>query len=260
MPPPPQPSITNEAVQWYSSVPPVTKALITLSIVLTVAPALSLFNISYLILYWHGVLKLQLWRLITAFFVNRINISFAMNIFFLYRYSNDLETQVFLGRTADYIYFHLIVGIIQLVAAYFLELYVLSDGLLLAVAYLWSQHNKETMMTFMFGLRFKALYLPWVLVAYDLLSSGALPWASLAGIGACHIYYYLTSLPSQGGRNYLATPRWLTSMYPAVNRGTRGFATGSMGGIHAPAQQRQQQPQQSSIFGNSWGRGQRLGT
>ncbi|KAL0073111.1 Der1-like family-domain-containing protein [Phycomyces blakesleeanus] len=158
MPPPPQPSITNEAMQWYASVPPVTKALLTLSIVLTVAPALSLFNISYLILYWHGVAKLQLWRLVTAFFVNRVNISFAMNIFFLYRYSNDLETQVFMGRTADYVYFHFIVGFIQLIAAYFLELFVLSDGLLLAVAYLWSQHNKETMMTFMFGLRFKVSY------------------------------------------------------------------------------------------------------
>lgn len=40
-------------------------------------------------------------------------------------------------------------------AARLLDLAVLSDGFLLSIAYLWSQHFREVPMTFMFGIRFK---------------------------------------------------------------------------------------------------------
>lgn len=41
-----------------------------------------------------------------------------MNLFFMYRYSTQLETEVFGGRTADYIYYHLVTGVLQLVRIY----------------------------------------------------------------------------------------------------------------------------------------------
>lgn len=39
-----------------------------------------------------------------------------MNVYFLYRYSLQLETEVFAGRTADYIYFFLVTGAAELVS------------------------------------------------------------------------------------------------------------------------------------------------
>lgn len=52
-------------------------------------------------------------------------------------------------------FFHLVTSSLQLAAANFFDMYILSDGLLLSIAYLWSQHNRETPVSFMFGIQFK---------------------------------------------------------------------------------------------------------
>jgi len=44
---------------------------------------------------------------------------------------------------------------VQLVAAYFLNHYALSSGLMMAISYLWSQKYRGTQVSFMFGLRFQ---------------------------------------------------------------------------------------------------------
>jgi hypothetical protein len=67
----------------------------------------------------------------------------------------QLENEVFQGQPADYMFFHLFTSGLQLAAASLFDIYVLSDGLLLSIAYLWSQHNRETPVSFMFGIRFK---------------------------------------------------------------------------------------------------------
>ncbi|KAI8988814.1 Derlin [Pilobolus umbonatus] len=153
MPPPNQ---RNELAEWYYSIPPITKALFTLSIATTVLPAIGLVSPSSLILYWPSVRdRLQLWRLVTCFFYNNLDIGFAFNVYFLYRNSNQLETEVFGGQPADYLYFHLFTSGIQLVAGYFFRLYKFSDGLILSIAYLWAQHNRDQVVSFMFGARFK---------------------------------------------------------------------------------------------------------
>lgn len=260
--PPQTPPARNELVDWYQSLPPITKSIFVLSIATTVAPALGLVSPYSLILNWPAVSKLQLWRLVTTFFLNKFGLAFAMNVYFLYRYSLQLETEVFAGRTADYIYFFLVTGAAELVAAKFLDLIVLSDSFLLSIAYLWSRHNSEVPVSFMFGIRFKAQYLPWVLVGYDYLTTGVLPIPSFVGIAAAHIYYYLTTTyPSQGGRRYLATPAFLQRMFPpTVVRGGGGFQMWP-GRAYQQQQQQQQQSGPTNIFGgHRWGRGYRLGS
>jgi derlin-1 len=75
----------------------------------------------------------------------------------MYRNSVSLETGVFSGQPADYVFYHLFTGLLQLVAASFFDIFMLSDGLLLSVAYLWAQHNRDTPVSFMFGLNFKVI-------------------------------------------------------------------------------------------------------
>lgn len=41
-------------------------------------------------------------------------------------------------------------------------MYLLGEGLLSALTYYWSRKNPDLVMSFMFGLQFKAIYLPWV--------------------------------------------------------------------------------------------------
>ncbi|KAF7720815.1 Derlin 1 [Apophysomyces ossiformis] len=258
--PPTQPSARNEIVDWYTSIPPVTKAIFTLTILVTASPALQLVHPSYMILLWGEIRsKLQLWRLITPFFLHGFGLGFAMNLYLIYRHSLQLETQVFMGRTADYVYFLLVTCALQLAAAKFLDLLVMSNGLIMAVIYLWAQYNSEAMMNFMFGITFKALYLPWALVAYDFLLSGAVPKPSLLGIATAHIYYYFTAIyPRQGGVQYLKTPAFLHRLFPPVP------IQGNHSGAHVwpTQQQRQQQTQPGRLNpfgGHSWGRGHRLG-
>ncbi|KAI9311271.1 Der1-like family-domain-containing protein [Dichotomocladium elegans] len=113
--PPQAPPQRNEIVEWFQSIPPITKAIFTLSVVSTVAPALGLIDPYAIILSWKGVAKFQLWRLVTSFFFNRLGLGFAMNLYFMYRYSIQLENEVFQGRTADYVYFYVVTGVLQLV-------------------------------------------------------------------------------------------------------------------------------------------------
>lgn len=78
-------------------------------------------------------------------------------MYFLYRNSLQLENETFQGQPADYMFFHLFTSGLQLAAATILKTYVLSDGLLLSVAHLWAQNNRDTIVSFMFGIRFKVI-------------------------------------------------------------------------------------------------------
>lgn len=50
---------------------------------------------------------------------------------------------------------------------------LLMDPMVLSVLYVWCKLNKDVIVNFWFGTRFKAMYLPWVLLGMNLiLSSG----------------------------------------------------------------------------------------
>lgn len=46
------------------------------------------------------------------------------------------------------------------------------DPMVLSVLYIWCQLNGEVIVTFWFGTRFKAKYLPWVLLGFNVLLGG----------------------------------------------------------------------------------------
>jgi derlin-1 len=47
------------------------------------------------------------------------------------------------------------------------------DAMILSVMYIWCQLNKETMMSFWFGMQFKAMYMPWVIMLFNWIISGS---------------------------------------------------------------------------------------
>lgn len=82
------------------------------------------------------------------------------------------------------------------------------DPMVLSVLYVWCQLNRDVMVNFWFGTRFKAIYLPWVLLAFNFILSGAM--YSVAGIVVGHLYHFLKyEYPEQGGASLLETPEIL---------------------------------------------------
>lgn len=84
------------------------------------------------------------------------------------------------------------------------------DPMILSVLYVWCQLNRDTIVNFWFGTRFKAMYLPWVLLAFNMiLSNGGM--FSVVGIVVGHLYFFLKfKYPQElGGPSYLETPAFL---------------------------------------------------
>ncbi|RUP44775.1 hypothetical protein BC936DRAFT_149023 [Jimgerdemannia flammicorona] len=252
----PQNELLNGLRDWYNTVPPITRTLFMATLGLSVLGGLRLVNPYFLVLVWpDAITKFQVWRLFTSFFFHKLGFAFVMNLYFLYQYSQDLETQAFGNRTADYLFFVLFVMGLELIASYFLSLFLLGDALMLALVYVWSQHFRHKIVSFLFGFTFKAVYLPWVLVAYDILLGSGIPTGLIVGIVTGHTYWFLDSVyPAAGGPRLLRTPQLLYRFFPQV-RG--GYTMG--GGVEAiPGRAAQQAA--AATGGYSWGRGQRLGT
>lgn len=80
------------------------------------------------------------------------------------------------------------------------------DPMVLSVLYVWCQLNKEQIVSFWFGTRFKAVYLPWVLFAFNMVISGGGLY-ELIGILVGHFYFFLNfQYPQEGGRQLLYVP------------------------------------------------------
>ncbi len=103
------------------------------------------------------------------------------------------------------------------------------DGMILSVMYIWCQLNKETIMQFWFGMQFKAMYMPWVILLFNWIMSGSYVkyflliqfeffsmilyrfLTQLCGIVIGHLYFFLVFKYPQdfGGAHLLQTPQFL---------------------------------------------------
>ncbi|KAF8975359.1 Derlin 1 [Entomortierella lignicola] len=141
-------------------------------------------------------------------------------------------------------------------AANFLGVYTLFHALLISVIHLWAQENSDRIVSFMFGIQFKAIYFPWVLIAYTFVLSGALiPWSMIIGLGSAQLFYFLSKVyPANGGPRLIPTPSLLYRLLPAREiagaRFTSGGATANVFRAGAAG---------AGGGGHQWGSGHRLG-
>ncbi|ORX97893.1 DER1-domain-containing protein [Basidiobolus meristosporus CBS 931.73] len=245
----------HEIVQWFYSNPFCTRWLFATYSALSILGGLGLISKQSVYYDFTTVLgQFQFWRVATCFFNYELSISAIFQLYFLYTYSKQLETSpVFLGRTADYLYFLIVTMTFSIVSAtVFYNPYLLSQSLIMSIVFLWSRHYKDVNVSFFFSLRFKGAYLPYVLMIYELLSrNGSIPYADIIGFFSAYLYHYLHDIyPSTGGVNYLKTPQFIANFFPAV------AATSNSGVYFQPGTARGQ-PQTTS--GYTWGKGRRLG-
>lgn len=85
------------------------------------------------------------------------------------------------------------------------------ENMSLVVIYLWAQYNRSTPVSFLFGLRFPAIYLPIVTAVFDFTSDGNFV-GSLCGIGVGHFWYVLSEVYAARNpriRKYIEAPQFL---------------------------------------------------
>jgi derlin-1 len=192
----------------------------------------------------------QIWRLVTCFFYFPITpmtgFAYLINLYFLYNYSTRLETGLFQHKPADYLFMLLFCGVGLLIAGLLFTMYILMTSLIMSALYVWCQVNRDTVVQFWFGTQFKAMYLPWILLAFNFILRGSI-MGDLAGILAGHLYFFaMIKYPQDfGGRTLFSTPQ-IFYRYLPNERGVSGFG-------NAP------QARRNNDGRHAWGRGHTLG-
>ncbi|CAF1203416.1 unnamed protein product [Rotaria sp. Silwood1] len=221
-------STSNDLGQWYKSIPSITRAWFTGSIIVPVAARLRVVNPFYLVLAVNRIIKhFEIWRLLTAILYCRMDFGYLINLYFIYQYSTRLETSTFDGKPADYVFCLAFVWLCTIIAGSILLIWTLMDSMVMSVIYIWCQLNKEVVMSFWFGIQLKAMYLPWALMLFDWIILGTYR-EDLCGIIIGHLYYFLVFKYPQdfGGAKLLQTPRLLYRYFPSKRFATSRFGTG----------------------------------
>lgn len=247
---------SNDIGDWYRGIPQITKYWFTGSIVLPLIGRFGFVNAMNLVLDYNSIVyRFQIWRLFTSVLyfpiLPQTGFMYLLNLYFLYSYSSRLETGAYQGRPADYLYLILFNSICLIVIGMIAEIRLLMNLLILSVLYIWCQFNREQIVQFWFGAQFKAMYLPWVLVGFNMII-GSGSWQELIGIFVGHLYFFLMFKYPQdfGGYQFLQTPSFFYKYLPNHFGGVSGFG-------QTPVNRRR--PADEGGRGHTWGQGQQLG-
>lgn len=246
--------MANEFSLWFNSIPFCTRYWFAGSIILPLLGRFGLVNAYSMFLHGPSIIPgLQIWRPITALFFFPLTpgsgFTYLMNLYFLYNYSKRLEEGYYAASPADYLFLLLFNWLTLIVIGLAAGLPLLMIPMVVSVLYIWCQLNKDVIVSFWFGTQFKALYLPWVLAALNMILHGG-GVQEIIGIIVGHIFFFFKfQYPQEyGGALLFDTPQFLKRMLP----GSRPF-----GGFGVPPASRAAPRTASS--GHNWGAGNRLG-
>ncbi|POO00569.1 Derlin [Trema orientale] len=202
--------------EFYKSLPPITKAYGTLCLLATVGFQLGLYDKDDVALDYPLVFsRFQVWRLITTFFfLGGFSVNFGIRLLMIARYGVQLEKGPFDRRTADFLWMMIFGALTLLVLSIpMFSTPHLGISLVFMLVYVWSREFPNAIINIYGLVALKAFYLPWVMLALDVIF-GSKIMPDLLGIIAGHLYYFLTVLhPLAGGKNILKTPMWV---YPFI--------------------------------------------
>lgn len=220
----------SDFATWYYSVPTFTRLWFSGTIVVSLLGKLNILPVEHLFLsstllfqkfqvyfltqFWLRIYNYsfhsQLWRPMTSLLFYPPSFHFLINLYLLYSYSSKLERDQYKTTPSDYFFLLFFCWICTVISGLIFNIYFLMDAMVMCVIYIFCQMNKDVIVTFWFGTRFKAVYLPWVLLVVNfILSNGAMD--SLSGIVVGHLYYFLKyQYPQEhGGSELLHTPAFL---------------------------------------------------
>ncbi|XP_063369840.1 derlin-1-like [Cydia amplana] len=240
----------TEFSEFYYGIPFFTRYWLSATVVISILAKFGFFNPFNLILLWSPFYsQFQIWRPLTALFYFPPSFPFLVNCYFLYSYSERLETGMFAGKPADYFTMLLFNWLVCVIIGFLINMPLLMIPMVISVLYVWCQLNKDVIVTFWFGTRFRAMFLPWVLFAFNLIVSGG-GIAEFIGILVGHLAFFLLfKYPQEfGGPTLLAPPAIVRKWFPNSRTTVTGFGRPAQAQTHGPA------PGQ-----RNWGTGHTLG-
>lgn len=135
----------------------------------------------------------------------------------------------------------------------YIDLPALGPSLVFALVYLWSRKNANAPVS-VWGFRFTGSTLPWVLLAFTVLTGGS-PVPDLCGLVTGHLYYFLVEvMRAKYGRSFITTPRFMEALVDQLIGNTIQPVQPPQRPGFGQAQQRPAQPAR-----HNWGQGRRLG-
>ena len=248
--------MSSDFSDWYKSIPQITRYWFSGSVIVPLIARFGIISGQTMLLQFEPFInKFQFWRPVTAAFFYPImpqtGFSYLINLYFLYSYSSRLETSTFDGKPADYLFMLIFNWLMLTLIGLAMALPYIMDPFILSAMYVWCQLNRDVIVSFWFGTQFKAIYLPWVLVGFNMIVKGG-GMIELLGIAVGHLYFFLMFKYPQdyNGAQLLKTPEILYKYFPNRSGGVHGFF-GS-----APANNRRPADNRPTNLG---GRGYRLG-
>ncbi|KAB7495933.1 Derlin-1 [Armadillidium nasatum] len=193
---------------WFSTLPTMTKYWFGGTIAVSLMGRFGLLNPHWLILHYGFIYNFHLLPYSFYYPINpATGFHFLINLYFLYNYSLRLETGMFAGRPADYLFMLLFMWTCCVIVGLLAGFMVLMDAMVISVLYIWCQLNKDMIVSFWFGTQFKAIGM-----------------VELAGILIGHFYYFLAIKYPQdfGGVTLIQTPQFLYNWFP----NQRGYVAG----------------------------------
>jgi hypothetical protein len=254
----------TEFEDFINTIPPITRSVLALTLALSLSLQFGVISPMQVVLLQKPLLQqFELWRLFTNVCLSS-GLGLLMHLFFLYQNASSLE-KTYANRKADF--FIMLVFVIFSLDLFglFMDLPVLTSAFSMALVYIWAQQHPDQIVTFMFGLQFKALLFPFVLLGVDVLTGNSIT-LSILGIIVGHFYHFLENIyPSQmGGQKLLVAPLVLQNFFQQTAGPTTAShtPTASSNGYRAvPGGQNRkinsETTSSSTVFG---GKGYRLGT
>ncbi|PON92409.1 Derlin [Trema orientale] len=211
--------------EYYQSLPPVSKFYGVTCLMTTAALYLQLYDPWNIALSYSLVIKkFQVWRLVTNFFfLGPFSFPFAFRLIIIAKYGVSLEKGPFDKRTADYVWM-LVFGALSLLviaAVPFLSSPFMGASLVFMIVYVWSREFPNARINIYGVVSLKGFYLPWAMLALDLIFGDPL-MPDILGMVAGHMYYFLTVLyPLSGGKYIFKTPLWVHKLVAYWGKGTQ---------------------------------------
>ncbi|RZC10031.1 Derlin-1 isoform B [Glycine soja] len=204
--------------EYYRSLPPVSKTYGVACLMTTSAYYLQLYDARNISLDYGPVFKsLQVWRLITNFFfLGSFSLPFAVRLIMIAKYGVSLERGPFDKRTADYVWMFIFgaFSLLVIAAVPFFWYPFMGISLVFMIVYVWSREFPNARINIYGVVSLKGFYLPWALLALDLIFGNPIK-PDIVGMIAGHLYYFLTVLhPLAGGKFKFKTPLWVYPFLP----------------------------------------------
>lgn len=203
----------------FYSAPPVIRTLIAGTVIISVTVHAGFLRGNLFGFYRDYLFKIppEPWRLITPFMLSGGGLDLLFTPYLMWTYGGRLEKKCHrLNKPGDFfVYMLFVCSVILGVNALYFQRAILTDTLVLAFAWTYSQDVRGRNAEF-YVITIPVQWLPWAILLMTLVSAG--PDAALAqatGILAAHLFDFLTRLWPQfgGGKNYLETPFYLRRLF-----------------------------------------------